>query len=226
MGERGEWKKISSVEEQDRFWIIWCLWKWKIESTKSTLSLCWELCRHFLAFMDNSACCSFVRYPFSPIISPKKVLINISYCISKQSTCKLFYISSSTFQIHLKNFTSSYSKISEKLNIYPWPDFTMWTSKGRAERGETMGCAQSKRVRSTKPGCVSFLLLQTNAGIRHDCSEELGVLKLLAGSKIIWPRRQERVWRLSPAIRRVISLWEKCVSFDCDYLEFFEILLL
>lgn len=82
----------------------------------------------------------------------------------------------------------------------------MWTSKGRAKRGETMGCAQSKRVRFTKPGCVSFLLLQTNAGIRRDCSEGPGVLKLLAGSKIIWPQRQERIWRLPSNMANVFPL--------------------
>lgn len=215
MGERGESKKISSVGEQE--WIIFgsfgareCE---KLRAPNLPCRCAGSSVGISLPSWITQHAAALSAIPFHPSFLLKKVLINISYCISKQSTCKLFYISPSTFQIHLKYFTSSYSKISEKLNIYPWPDFTVWTSKGREERGETMGCVQSKGVRSTKPGCVSFLLLQTSAGIRHDCSEGLGVPKLLAGSKMIWPQRQEGIGRLSPAIRRVSSLWEKCVSF-------------
>lgn len=47
----------------------------------------------------------------------------------------------------------------------------MWTSKRREEKGETVDLVQSKRVHTTKPGCISFL---NAARLKHHHSEGLG----------------------------------------------------
>lgn len=159
----GRWKKISSVEEQE--YIILGSFS-ACESEK----LCWELCRHFLPFTNSCMCCSVDQYPFSPVSSPKKVQINISYCISKQSTYKPFI----SIHPHSKSGWNLSLPFIQKCsrNIYPQPDFTVWTSKrGR----ETMGFAQSERVQTTKPGCVSFLNAADRWRLKRCCSEGFAV---------------------------------------------------
>lgn len=100
-GREAEWKKISSVEEQERivFGSFGACESEKLRAPNLPCHCAGSSVGIFLLSWITQLAAALSAIPFHPSFLLKKVLINISYRISKQSTCKLFYISSSTFQI-------------------------------------------------------------------------------------------------------------------------------
>lgn len=154
----------------------------KVKNRARNLALCWELCRHFVAFTASSVCYSVNQYPFSAISSPEKVQISISCCISKQSTCKLF-ISINPHSRSVWNLSLPFIQKCLRNEILIHNQLLQC----RLHKGEKREVRQymlcgAKGCRAQSQDVHPFSVLQTNVGLKHHRPEALGAAPMQAVS--------------------------------------------